>query len=395
MKNGKNTKGPGKNMQTIILSLIIAVGVWVLVNYVNDPDTKTTLSGLNVHFTGESALREKGLVITGKSNIPSSSVVISGKRRDLISNMDKITIDVDVSDITETGEYSRKGSVSLPTTRISVEKEKYGTIPFTVEKLCEKEIPIKLKQSGTIKDKLVKSETQQKTVKLTGSQAELDTVSYGIVDIDLTSLPPDGTAQLKYLLLNQSGSYIEKNETIEAYTSEITVKNTVYSKKTLPVKLKLADSIANDYRLDEEKSTLSETSAEVGVLGYNTDEAVYVYIDRPSDDAEEYSMIETDGMYIPPSHDKIKVKAALSPIVTKEIEIYPSAENAADNVEAHVDSIWVHIKGAEDKINPDNIKAHVDLSGIAEGTHSLPVSFSGEDISIEGEYRTNVTVTKK
>ena len=152
-----NNKKHTGNMGMMILSLIIAIGVWIAVNYLNNPDITTTLSGPHIKFTGEAELRNKGLVITGKSAIPSSSVVVSGKRKDLIDNMNNISVEVNVSEITETGDYSLKGTINLPTTKITVEKEKYGEIPITVEKLGEKEVPVKLRQSGILKNKLVKS----------------------------------------------------------------------------------------------------------------------------------------------------------------------------------------------------------------------------------------------
>ncbi len=61
--------------------------------------------------------------MTGKDKIPELSVVVTGKRSDLMNFMDDIYVQVDVSDIDSTGEYNLSGVISIPTTRISVEKE--------------------------------------------------------------------------------------------------------------------------------------------------------------------------------------------------------------------------------------------------------------------------------
>ena len=106
-----------------------------MVIYVNDPDITTTVSDLNVRFVGEMSLRDKKLAVTGKDKIPELSVVVTGKRSDLMNFMDDIYVQVDVSDIDSTGEYNLSGVISIPTTRISVEKEKYGDIPIKVEPL--------------------------------------------------------------------------------------------------------------------------------------------------------------------------------------------------------------------------------------------------------------------
>ncbi len=387
-----NNKKHTGNMGMMILSLIIAIGVWIAVNYLNNPDITTTLSGLHIKFTGEAELRNKGLVITGKSAIPSSSVVVSGKRKDLIDNMNNISVEVNVSEITETGDYSLKGTINLPTTKITVEKEKYGEIPITVEKLGEKEVPVKLRQSGILKNKLVKSELVKDTVKLTGAQSELDNVSYGIADVNAEDIKVNSTIRVKYLLLDNKGEYIEKNETLESYTPEVVVKNTIYDKIILPVNLKLTKEMEKKYVLNENECSMSVSTVEVGVLEGSSDEAVTAYIDNP--DTDELTLHEASDMYIPSGHKKIKVKLSLTPKVTKDIELEPSAEGLSAGLYAEIGKITVRVTATEDKINTENINAHVKLDGIGIGEYKLPVEISGDMTEIEGTYTADVKITQ-
>ena len=88
-----------QKLKTVILSVFLAVIVWFMVIYVNDPDITTTVSDLNVRFVGEMSLRDKKLAVTGKDKIPELSVVVTGKRSDLMNFMDDIYVQVDVSDI--------------------------------------------------------------------------------------------------------------------------------------------------------------------------------------------------------------------------------------------------------------------------------------------------------
>lgn len=387
-----NNKKHTGNMGMMILSLIIAIGVWIAVNYLNNPDITTTLTGLHIKFTGEAELRNKGLVITGKSAIPSSSVVVSGKRKDLIDNMNNISVEVNVSEITETGDYSLKGTINLPTTKITVEKEKYGEIPITVEKLGEKEVPVKLRQSGILKNKLVKSELVKDTVKLTGAQSELDNVSYGIADVNAEDIKVNSTIRVKYLLLDNKGEYIEKNETLESYTPEVVVKNTIYDKIILPVNLKLTKEMEKKYVLNENECSMSVSTVEVGVLEGSSDEAVTAYIDNP--DTDELTLHEASDMYIPSGHKKIKVKLSLTPKVTKDIELEPSAEGLSAGLYAEIGKITVRVTATEDKINTKNINAHVKLDGIGIGEYKLPVEISGDMTEIEGTYTADVKITQ-
>ena len=394
MNNKPKAKKPA-GMKTMILSLVLAVAVWIAVTYVNNPDITTTLSGLYVHFDGETALRERKMVITGRNELPPASVSVSGKRKDLLEHMDEIHIDVDVSDIHEEGQYTLKGAVKLPTTRISVEKEKYGDFSVNVEKLCEKEIPIKVRQTGVLKNKIVESVPETKTVKITGSQSELDMVSYGIADVDVSEVKGNESIEVKYLLLDRSGSYIEKNETIEADTAVIKVSNVVYDKKTLPVKLMLTEEMSKKYVLNESKSTSSVTELEVGVFADCTAEEIPLYIDRKVDSAEEFSLTPAEGMYIPENFKNVKVKPSLVEKQTKELEIEPYGENLSEGLEAEFTKIKVKVSAVEDKLNTDNVKAKVNLEGLGEGGYTLPLIIEGETVSVEEEYTVYVTIKQK
>ena len=93
MKKNKNFSARAKR---IIISLILAIAVWITVTYLNNPDITTTISDLGVNFSGEMMLRNKGLVVTEKKLIPPLSVIVSGKRSDLIEYIDKLYVDIDV-----------------------------------------------------------------------------------------------------------------------------------------------------------------------------------------------------------------------------------------------------------------------------------------------------------
>ena len=224
-----------QKLKTVILSVFLAVIVWFMVIYVNDPDITTTVSDLNVRFVGEMSLRDKKLAVTGKDKIPELSVVVTGKRSDLMNFMDDIYVQVDVSDIDSTGEYNLSGVISIPTTRISVEKEKYGDIPITVEPLEMKDIEVTVKQTGMLKDKIVKSSVNNPTVTITGAKSEIDEVAGAIATVDVSSIQEDGVENVNYLLTDTNGELINKNETIESARSYVEVVNTIYDAKLLPV----------------------------------------------------------------------------------------------------------------------------------------------------------------
>lgn len=374
----------------IILSLILAIIAWAAIMWVDDPDITVTLSDLNVRFIGEAELRENGLVITGKGDIPQMSASVSGKRSDLMNYMDGVRIEVDASQITEAGEYTLAGALSLPSSRLTVEKEKYGDVPITVEKLDKKEIEIKVKQAGTLKNKLVKSEITEPKVLISGAKSEIDAVAYGAATVDISGIGEDSREMSGYVLMDADGNLV-KNETIETNTLSVEVLHTVYNIKNLPVEAELSDELASQYAINA--VTVTPSRIDVGVRGINDDASLKAVINKISDDGNiEAELTETEGMYIPEENKTVRIKAEVSKIATKPMELNITAQNAPDGKHVSIEKVSVALSGEESKLNNDNIKAYVDLNGLGNGTHTVPVKIEGEGITAPDNCYTTVTI---
>ena len=381
-----------QKLKTVILSVFLAVIVWFMVIYVNDPDITTTVSDLNVRFVGEMSLRDKKLAVTGKDKIPELSVVVTGKRSDLMNFMDDIY--VDVSDIDSTGEYNLSGVISIPTTRISVEKEKYGDIPIKVEPLEMKDIEVTVKQTGMLKDKIVKSSVNNPTVTITGAKSEIDEVAGAIATVDVSSIQEDGVENVNYLLTDTNGELINKNETIESARSYVEVVNTIYDAKLLPVVPRLSAELDKEYILKADKSFATPASVTVGVDETNTDDKVIALIDKvPSDGFGEYELELSSGMYIPEDNKKVKYKLDIVKKSVAHHENTLQAQNVQSGLTAKRNNkLIAQVWGEEGKITTDNVKAYVDVSGLGAGTYNLPVKIEGENVSFAENYTIEVTV---
>ncbi len=394
MINRKSSKPHKKKVQTIALSILLSVIVWFMVTSLADPDITTTVSNLDVRFVGEMALREKALAVTGRNNVPQLSVVVTGKRSDLMNNMDNIYVQVDLSDIDSTGEYNLAGTISVPTTRIKVEKEKYGDIPVKIEPLVSKEIDVTVKQTGTLKNKLVKSVVNNPKVMIMGAESEMEKVEGAVATVDISELAEDNTEKVNYLLIDKSGALIDENETLESARSNVEVSNTIYDAKTLPVEPMLTAEMDKEYMLKPDKSSVTPASVVVGVNGENNDDKVIARIDRINEEGEgEYSLETSNGMYIPPESQKVKIKPEIVKKSVVQLELEVHAENVPEGCSAKIDGLLTAmVWGEEGQVNNENVKATVDASGLSKGEHTLPVKLSGENAGFEGSYTINITI---
>ncbi|NDO19472.1 hypothetical protein FMM68_07355 [Lachnospiraceae bacterium MD329] len=390
----KPTKPHTKKFRTMAISILFAIVVWFAVIYVNDPDITTTISDLDIKIIGETALREKNLAVTGRADIPPLSVVVTGKRSDLIGFMDDIYVQVDVNEIKATGEYKLSGTISLPTTRVTVEKENYGDIPLRVEKLESRDIEVKLKQTGTLKNKLVKSQITNPKVTVTGASSEISNVHGAVATLDISNMTTDRSDRVTYLLTDEAGELINTNETLESTHSFVDVDSTVYEAKTLPVEPALTAELEKNYILNKEKTVAAPSAVTVGVSSGNTAERLIARIDKLDDSGNgNYRIEPQEGIYIPPESEWIKIKTDAAEKISAETELNVEPENTPEGHTAQVlNPVRVLVKGDANSIKPENLRATVDLSGLSGGEHILPVRLDSDNAVLESEYTVTVII---
>lgn len=377
----------------MILSIIISIIIWIMVAYMTDPDVTKTLHNVNVRFVGEEMLIDKGLIVTDANELPDLSVKISGKRSDMIYAIDNVIIEVDVSDIDSEGEYELEGTVILPNSRINLERVRFDTVPVVVGKYAEKDINIEIRQTGTLKGKLVKSESEMKTVKITGAKDEIDSVASGYAVVDISKLEESQSLRTNFVLVDNAGNLISKNETISTETPDIVIENTVYEAVELPVKAELSNELQGQYSLDEKNTKIDPERVTVGVLPGESYSDVKTIVKNTDSEEHECELQEEDGMYIPDNVKKIKVKAA---VIGNEVFTSSLAVEVVNIPEGlHVEGapgIVAQFKGIKEYA--DEIQAYADASGLSEGAYTLPVTFSGRGVKAEGTYSVEIVLKR-
>lgn len=386
-KNGARAE----KAKIIAISVVLAVIAWVAIMWVDNPDITTTLSDLDVRFIGETQLRENGLVITGKDEIPPMSASVRGKRSDLMDYMDGVHIEVDTSDITAAGEYTLTGSLSLPNSLLTVEKEKHGDVPITVEKLAKKEIEVKIKQTGAVKNKIVKSVIDEPNIEISGARSEIDQVAYAVATVDISDVHEDRLEPSGYVLMDADGNLITKNETIETNTLSADIRHTVYDLVNLPVEAELDIALKTQYSISA--VTVTPSRVDAGTLDGTESNSLKAVISEISEDGSLDGVIEVpDGMYVPEESKTVKIKAEVKKIVTKPVELDIKAENAPEGRHISIDRLSLTLSGEEDKLTGENVRATVDLSGMGAGVHSVPVKIEGDGITAPDNCYVNVTI---
>lgn len=203
---------------SIILSLLVAFGLWwYVINNVSQ-ETDFTFYNIPVVRAGEAVLTERNMMVTAISNT-SVSVNLAGARSDLnkIDSSNTSAV-VDLSRIEEPGEdiplnYTMSYPSDVPASALDVLGKEPGTIFVDVDYRRTAEIPVVVKWAGTrTEDYIYDTENytlDMTTVSISGPATVVDTIAQAVIQVDLTERSESISEGFRYTLCDIEGNPVD------------------------------------------------------------------------------------------------------------------------------------------------------------------------------------------
>lgn len=214
-------------LYSLLLSVIIAFGLWYYVITTVSPDSEAPIYNIPVVMDGESVLNERGLMITSKST-STVSLRLSGTRADLNKvNSGNITVKVDLSTIYEPGEqielfYTPTYPGDVPSNAF-VEEYK-SPVYVTVEKRTDKNVPVEIHWTGTRSEGyLYDTESailDNPTINVIGPASVADQIDHAVIEVDLTDREESFSENFRYTLVDAEDNPVDA-EQITTNTAEV------------------------------------------------------------------------------------------------------------------------------------------------------------------------------
>ena len=306
MAKKDNRRAP--RLKYMILSVIIAVIIWILVSFSTGVDISNTFHNVPVRYIGMRELNSRELVLLHDTPATDLSVTITGKRIDIMDALDNVQIDVDVSDITEAGEYELEGAVRLPSSKLTIERTNFTTVPVKVEAVTEKEIPLEVRYD-TFNKKFVNTAPDQEKVVMLGAEKELAGIEKAFLFVTAPrGEPTDGEVLMTVRYEDSAGRELRLPDSVRCRTPQVKVKNTVYDAVTLPVDIDTTIIERDGYKADRDKTVIEPKEIEVGVLPGSDIKHVLARVERAdSDTPTDCEIMNTAGLYIPEKSKTVRV----------------------------------------------------------------------------------------
>ncbi len=173
-----------------ILSLVVAIGLWLFVVYSENPAREVWVRNIPISYKNLDALENNSLVIIANT-AKSSAVKVNGRRRDvLMLGNNNVSSSVDLANIKEPGQYNLPVSFSFPIDSVDITDKSPYNITLTVDKLVKTTKEIQVNYIGTpaegyhYEDAVLSSSSAI----LSGPSSLLSSVDYVSLDVDISNI---------------------------------------------------------------------------------------------------------------------------------------------------------------------------------------------------------------
>ena len=382
-----------------ILSAFAAIVLWFAITYTDDPSINISINNIQLKTSGEKSLEQNGLIFVNRDNLPGISIEVRGKRSDVQSILNSISAKVDLSDISEAGEYTRDLSFDVPNPSVMVTKKKSSQITVDIEKSVTKDVPVYIQQTDSDKNKeyLIKSTPAKESISITGTQDDISKIKEALITIDVASMSTDSENDYPISFADSAHSILTPSNRVMTNSKLIKVKNKVYLKKTVEIALDPGLDISG-YQVIVK--SFSKDKTEIGVERGSYDKINTIYADFTdgitvnSSGKYQMKMKIPDGVYCPSESDELIMTADIEAIEVRDVTFEVIPENAPTDavVTLNPTTVTVELTGAQSKMQ--EVKAMVDLSGLSAGTHRVPVVFATENtgVTVKASPEINVTI---
>lgn len=393
-----------------ILSFVIAVLIWLLVTYINDPVITRRFSDVEVTVLNSEELEKKGYtydIIKGET----VSFTVKGNRY-LVNSLTVADFEVtaDLKNLSIMDAVPIEVEARHDNNRLEITKSE-DTMIISKDKGVTVSIPVNAQEKGTPQKgyALGSLVATPNLIKVKGPKSLLIEAKEIRVMIDISNATEDVTTIDRPKLYDEDGALITSKQ-IEFDTSEIKVDAQIWKTKDVNITLEAEGNPTEGYKMtsfDYEPKKIT-VAAEDEIL--ETLQAINlgaVSVEGLSKDYEKDIPVEElnlpDGVVATRDVSAIKVKAVIEEkknieknFLEKDIDIRNN-KNKYKVTFSKDNKYTVNLFGAKSEIDALDAKVldpWVDVSGLEPGTHNVVLHVKEpDDITVENT--STVTVTLK
>ena len=397
---------------SLLLSFVIALGLWMYVRTYVNTDYEQTLYNIPVALEGENMLTDWQLMLlSGEDN--EVNIKVHGSRQDVSKiNSGNIQLVADLSKINEPGEHLLTYSIiypgDVPTGAVSAEKNP-DRVKVVVAKKKTKEIPVKVNYLGDVPADYIKDISaltlDYEYVEINGPEEVVDQIDHAAVTIDCRDRTETIYESYRYELRDAQESPVDAGW-ITTNVSEVKVYLPISMVKKIPLTLTVIDgggAAEETTKIEIEPGELSVSGSETLLESLTEVNLGTIDLAQITEDTvKEFEINLPDGVKNVTNLPTAKVSISFPRLATREFTV---AEFQALNVgpgmnwEALTKQLTITVRGLKSEVQQleaADIIVQLDLTGVENTSAVEPIILfpkSLQSLGAMGSYSVSVQVT--
>lgn len=400
------------NLGWKILSLIIAVIIWIVVANVDDYKTTKQISGIEIEFVNGSAITEKNKVY----EVPEGTtvdIVVKGRR-----NVVEELTNEDFKAVADLSKMSVTNAVTVEVSAVSSSIGKELSISYTdnavvvaVENKLKTQFPITVRTTSDVAEGYaISSKTATPNlITVEGAESVVNNIREVVVNVNVRGASENITTIAQPIFIDGNGEVIDSSK-IEYDVKEVEVLIEVRKTKQLSVKVNPKGTPRDGYSI----SSIDYQPTSIIVVGAPTDLAMLeevvindVDVDNASKDIELAVNIADylpAGITLVDANPEIAIKIVIEKVEEKELHMKPSditiigkKEDCQYTFKGPI-SYNLAVRGLKadvEKVTIESMMPSIDVSGYEPGIHTFAVTFKDmEGIEILDTITVQVEITR-
>ncbi|WFR58189.1 CdaR family protein [Anaerocolumna sp. AGMB13025] len=395
-----------RNLGLKILSLLVAVLVWVVILNVDDPVTTDTFNDIPVTKINENALAHNNKVYEVVSG-DTVDVKVKGKRSiiESLKNSDFQAV-ADLSELSITNAVPIDVTVPKYGDNVEVVKENY-TMQVSLEDLVEQQFRIDVVTTGSVPDGyyIKDKTTSPNIIKVSGPESAVDKIKEVVVEVNVSNERESFKKTAVPKVYDKNGTLMDSGNITLNY-EEVDASIELLKTKTVNLFIEVKGTpyygyIYKDPKFEPHQVVIAGTQEELDKVQYIIGE---YYINNQKEDIEDKvniaDFIKNDVILIDDNQTAV-ININIEKMESKDVSLNNNdieLKNIPDGLSAelnNIEPIQVEVMGEDEQllnVSKYNLKPYIDLSDADIGTKLFNIQFSPteEGVTIPS---TSVSVT--
>lgn len=378
-----------RNIGVKILSVVIAVLMWLVITNVNDPVQTKIFNDVPVIIKNEDLIKTEN----------QSYDIIEGETVDFkVAARRSIIENLTASDFNVVADFAHLSSVNSVNITITpkrykddieiVDKGEVQHMIISIEKLSSKQIKVNIVEKGKVAEGyyIGTKKASPVMIEVSGPESKVDKIKQVIVEANVEGASKTIYRLLEPIALDEDGNIIDSNR-LSFSQNRVEVEIQLYQIKEIPLKITATGQPAEGYVMTgmEYQPKTIEIAAEDSKLRNINVLEVTRDITGATGDIEEFIELREWldwGVLLVGEDTTASLKIRIEKLETKEVSIWPNdieLKNMSEDLRVEYITrgpIKVNLLGPPSElvtINRNNLKAYINLLGYSSGTYYLDI----------------------